>query len=317
MKKTHQISHSLIATILLLLFWPALSLTQDQSGSPSTNLRASLAPDPAPFGSLAVLTLDYDLPEQGRLLEGLEIDGLQGLTVVERQMEPGRITINLLVDQVGSLKTEPLALAYVDKDGNTQTLTSDLVSISVVSALGQRPEEAELRPIQGIIPTKAPWLRYAPWVAGLLFVLLAGAGILWWLKKGRFQTLSAEVMDPPHIRARKAIEELERQAIFEKGEIKGFYFRFSEILKRYLEGLRGYPAAEFTTEEIALRIDNEEDRRLLGLLRHADLVKFADTVPTPARKEEEVKAALSYIQETSMVLESDLSADSSTQKGGP
>jgi hypothetical protein len=232
-------------------------------------------------------------------------------------VEPGRITIKLLVDQVGSLKTEPLALAYVDKAGNTQALTADSVSIAVVSALGQRPEEAKLRPIQGIIPTKAPWLRYAPWVAGLLFVLLAGAGILWWLKKGRFQTHSAEVMDPPHIRARKAIEELERQAIFEKGEIKGFYFRFSEILKRYLEGLRGYPAAEFTTEEIALRIDNEEDRRLLGLLRRADLVKFADTVPTPARKEEEVKAALSYIQETSMVLESDLSADSSTQRGGP
>ena len=312
MKNVHKIPYSLTAAILLFLLWSALSLAQDEPGG----LTASLAPDPATFGSLAVLTLDYDLPEGGLLQEDFKIDGLQGLTVIERHVEPGRMAIKLLVDQVDALKTEPLALPYVDRDGNKQALTADPVSITVASTLGERPEKAELRPIQGIIPTKAPWLRYLPWATGLLVVLLAGTGVVWWFKRGRFQTLSAEVMDPPHVRAKKEIEKLERQALFEKGEIKGFYFRFSEIIKRYLEGLRGYPAAEFTTEEIALRIDNEEDRRLLGLLRHADLVKFADTVPTPARKEEEVKAALDYIRETSMVLESGLSAEGA-QRGGP
>jgi hypothetical protein len=60
---------------------------------------------------------------------------------------------------------------------------------------------------------------------------------------------------------------------------------------------------ELTTEEIARCIDREQDRDLLALLRQADLVKFADRVPAPARKEEEVKKALSYIQETSPVRE--------------
>jgi len=45
------------------------------------------------------------------------------------------------------------------------------------------------------------------------------------------------------------------------------------------------------------------------LLRHADLVKFADTIPTPAKKEEEVKEALSYIQETSPLMETGHSTD--------
>jgi len=316
MKNIHQVPYSLIAAIPLLFLWSAVSLAQDEPWPLKTGLRASLTPDPAPFGSLAVLTLNYGLPEEGHLPEDLEIDGLQGFTMMEREMQPGRITVKLLVDQVDSLETEPLALAYVDKEGNKQALTAEPVSIGVVSTLGERPEEAQLRPIQGIIPTKAPWLRYVPWAAGLLVVLLAGTGAVWWFKRGRFETLSAEVMDPPHVRAKKEIEELEKQALFEKGQIKGFYFRFSEILKRYLEGLRGYPAAEFTTEEIALRIDNEQDRQLLGVLRHADLVKFADTVPTPARKEKEIKAALSYIQETGMVLEGGLSADG-THRGTP
>ena len=62
---------------------------------------------------------------------------------------------------------------------------------------------------------------------------------------------------------------------------------------------------ELTTEEIARCIDREQDRGLLALLRQADLVKFADRVPASARKEEEVKTALSYIQETSPVQEAD------------
>jgi hypothetical protein len=39
------------------------------------------------------------------------------------------------------------------------------------------------------------------------------------------------------------------------------------------------------------------------LLRQADVVKFADSIPTRARKEEEVKTALSYIEETGSVLD--------------
>jgi hypothetical protein len=69
-------------------------------------------------------------------------------------------------------------------------------------------------------------------------------------------------------------------------------------LRRYLESIRHFPAAEYTTEEISRQIRLEVDRMLLPLLRQADLVKFADTVPTPARKEEDVRSALSYIDKT-------------------
>jgi len=83
--------------------------------------------------------------------------------------------------------------------------------------------------------------------------------------------------------------------------VKEFYFRFTEILKHYLESIRGFPAAEFTTEEIARSIADEQDRVLIPLLREADLVKFADSIPTQAGKEEDVQVALAYIRETSSV----------------
>ena len=105
------------------------------------------------------------------------------------------------------------------------------------------------------------------------------------------------------------MEALEAQGLFEKGHVKAYYFRFSEILRQYLEALRGFPAAEFTTEEIAAMIREEQDKILLPLLQQADLVKFADVVPTAMRKGRAIQRARSYIRETSPGSETSQSQD--------
>ena len=292
--------HILVFIMLFILVWPVVLWSQDNNTTSDIGLSASLGQESARLGSMVELTLGYRLPEGGRLPEQLEIRGLEDLTIVKHEIESDQIRVKLLVDKLGLSESGPISLAYVDKQGQRQYLKTDPVSIEVSSNLGEKPAEAQLRPIQGIIPTKALWLKYLPWGVGLLGALLTVAGLLWWRKRRQIQDLSAEIYDPPHIRAGKEIEQLETQGLFEKGHIKGFYFRFSEILRRYLGALRGFPGSEFTTEEIALCINNEPDRKLLSLLKQADLVKFADTIPTPARKEEEVKTALSHIQETTV-----------------
>ena len=145
---------------------------------------------------------------------------------------------------------------------------------------------------------RPPWLRYVPWGLGLLALVVAAAGLYWWLKKRRRQREAAKTHEAPHLRATREIERLEAQKVFEKGKVKEFYYRLSEILRRYLEAIRGFPAAEYTVEEIARYVQEEPDRQLLVLLRQADLVKFADAHPTAARKDEELKAALAYVGAT-------------------
>jgi hypothetical protein len=130
-------------------------------------------------------------------------------------------------------------------------------------------------------------------------VVLIGLGLFWWRKRRQAPHAVDAYTAPPDVRARKALRELEAKRYFEKGLEKKYYYAFSEILRRYLESIRNFPAAEFTTEEIAKHIGAAQDRQLIPLLQQADLVKFADTVPTQARKEEDVKAALAYIRETS------------------
>jgi hypothetical protein len=237
--------------------------------------------------------------------------------VVKKTLEPGRISIRFIVDKLDRLKTNSLSLTYLDREENTQTVTADPVSLEVLSNLGDKPEEAQLRPIQDIIATRALWLKYLPWGAGIAGILVLLATVYWWYRNKRTQSLLPEIMDPPHLRAKKELESLILQNLFEKGEVKRFYFRFSEILRRYLGTLRGFPAVELTTEEIALTIDDEKDRTLIPLLRGADLVKFADTVPTSAKKDDQVQQAFAYIRETTPSQENDPSVAMAKQIGRP
>ena len=261
-------------------------------------LSVCIDPEIAYIGDIVEISLKYQLPEGANLDEEPEISGIEGLSILKTETAPGSIKINILVDQLEVFKSGKITLYYLDKDGQKRTIESGPVSFSILSNLGEKPAEAELKPIQGIIPTKSILARYLPWAGGLLLAVIPAMVLYWWIKKRKSNIENGIKVDPPYIRAINEIEILEKQGLFEKGEIKPFYFRFSEIIKHYVESIRHFPAAEFTTEEISCYLTSETDRRLLLLLRQADLVKFADTIPTSARKEEDVTAALAYINET-------------------
>ena len=132
----------------------------------------------------------------------------------------------------------------------------------------------------------------------MLLLGAAVAGFYIWKKKKRVKAEELANARPAHVIAKEEIEKLKAMNLIDKGEYKEFYFRFSEILRKYIESLRGFPAVDMTTEEIGRRLKDETDRKLMPVLRDADLVKFADAVPTKARNENDVTAALEYIKAT-------------------
>ncbi len=291
--------------IIMFIFAPWTIWAVDTPKTESGELSASLDQASVPVGGVVWLTLDFRLPEGGRLPEKPSVKGLDGLTVLKQVINPGQIRIQLLVDQVGPWQSAPIGLDYLDSEGRTQVLAADPVALQVESNLGAKPEEAQLRPIRDIIAVHSLWRSYLFWAAVLVAVVLAGIGLFRWYRKRRTPAIAAAAEEPAHVRARRAIEQLESQGYFEKGLVKKHYFVFSEILRRYLEAIRSFPAAEYTTEEIAQHIRTEQDRQLLPLLQRADLVKFADAVPTAARKEEDIQSALAYIRETGPAPESE------------
>lgn len=290
----------LAAAALLAVLAPASPAAEEaRSSAVGGALTATLEPAQVPVGGRSLLTLDFLLPEGGRLTDPPEIGGLEGLTVIRREEKPGSILLDLLADRLDRWETEKITLAYVDEAGEKHILETGGAALDVLSNLGEGPEGAELRPLRDILPTQPVWLKFLPWAAGLLGLLLAVGIVAWWFRRRRARRSDAGEADPPHVVARREIDRLEARGVFEGGAVKEFYFSLSEIMRRYLEAVRAFPAAEYTTEEIARHMRLEEDLKLLGLLREADLVKFADDLPTAARKGEGVRRALAYIGATS------------------
>jgi len=283
--------------VLILLHWAAGSV--DATNVETGTLTASLDQTSVPVGGVVWLTLDYRLPEGGRLPQTPEIKGLDDLSIIKQIIKPGQIRIQLLVDHLGPWQSAPISLSYLDATDQTRLLTAQPVSLEAVSNLSEKADEARLRPIRDIVPVRSIWQNYLLWPAAFIALVLIGLGLFWWNKRRQTPAGSAQYTEPPDIRARRELRGLATQRYFETGLVKTYYFIFSEILRRYLESIRNFPAAEFTTEEIARCISAEQDRKLVFLLQQADLVKFADNVPTQTRKEEDLKAALAYIRQTS------------------
>ena len=290
--------------LFILIFAPCILLAVDTPNFESGILSASLEKDSVPVGGVVWLTLDYRLPEGGRLPEAVEVSGLDGISILRQIVEPQQVRIQLIVDRTETWQSDPIQLEYLDSNGEVQYLAAKPLSIRVVSNITEKADAAYLRPIRDIDPVKSIWQSLLMWLAVSTALVLIGAGLFWWYKKRQTPVTRAKYAEPPHMRACRELRGLEAQQYFEKGLVKQHYFIFSEILRHYLESIRHFPAAEFTTEEIARWVTAEPDRKLVPLLQQADLVKFADTVPTRDRKEADLNAALAYIRETTPQIES-------------
>jgi hypothetical protein len=293
--------------VLLLIGAVFLCRTVDGAGpeAPEAGMTARFIPDAAPVGGMVDLCLVYRLPKGARLPDQPVVKGLDGLSMEGVENQAGEIRIRILVDRLGELKTGPLSLAYRGEDGKDGFLHADPAAMTVQSNLGERPEEAQIKPICGIIPTQTGLKGVFLWVVGGMGLLVAGILFVLWYRRRGAKERHPVVHVPPHIQAERALKELAAQEVFEKGQIKAFYFRFSEILRRYLESLRGFPAAEYTTQEIAVAVQAPEDREIVSLLRDADLVKFADLQPTGARKCDQLDQALAYVRRTGSLFDAD------------
>ena len=159
--------------LLAGLLSPTVLWSQNNTEDTRPALTVSIDPASVKVGDTVVVHLNYTLPEGARLPDKPEVKGIEGLTILKKSIEPGRISITLLVDRLGSWKSQPIVLVYLDKEGKEAVLNADPVSLTVLSNLGDKPEEAQLQPIQDIIPTKAGWLKFLPWSAVLIFILLA------------------------------------------------------------------------------------------------------------------------------------------------
>jgi hypothetical protein len=135
-------------------------------------------------------------------------------------------------------------------------------------------------------PLKQQWVaprRYWPWIVAAA-VLVAVAALLWWWLRRRarraVEAPSTPVLPADHV-ALTELARIERMDLVSKGEFKKYYTLVTDVLRRYLSARFEVEAMDRTTEELLGELEDRGRRvdRLDGLLREADLVKFAKYAP--------------------------------------
>jgi len=126
-------------------------------------------------------------------------------------------------------------------------------------------------------------------IAALAILLISLAA--WFLGK-RYKTkrikpkLHYDPRIPADVFARAELEKLEKEKLWQSGFVKQYYIRLTDILRLYLQRQLDFQALEMTTDEILDSIQkgsiaHNNIALLEFILRVADLVKFAKSIPLP------------------------------------
>jgi len=249
------------------------------------------------------------LPEAGSRITGLPVvdAGEEGPKMVDNRSVQKK-WYKLQPDMAGSYIIPAFSVTYAGAAGAQQELKSAQLFIEVKSVLNDQKQGAS-KTIRDIKPPQdIPWSPGKPLIYGLLIaVLLIAAGAILFYYAGKKKSRPPASPKPAHIRAFEELEQLTREQLIEKGIVREYYFRLSDIFRRYIERRFHIPAVERTTEEImpdivrlpscgsAVKAETRE------ILRYADLVKFARFCPDRKTPDNDYQRVVRVIEETKEV----------------
>jgi hypothetical protein len=158
-------------------------------------------------------------------------------------------------------------------------------------------------------PYRAPLTlgEVLPWVLILIVVAAAawyGYKLFRKLKRPVDQPEAEVIPDPAHVVAFRALEKLKEEQLWQKGEIKQYYTRLSEIVREYLENRYGISSLELTTVETLDKLrktgfrEDDTFRMLRTVLTGSDLVKFAKYFPEAQENELHYNYAWDFVSYT-------------------
>ena len=166
-----------------------------------------------------------------------------------------------------------------------------------------------IRGIKGPIEAPYTFAELLPWILLILGLALGTGLVLYFLnqrKKNRpVFAPRAKVKLPPHEIALQALEELKNEKLWQKGLIKEYYTRLTDILREYIEVRFNIRAIELTTWEILQSFKNstisKSDKEMLSeILELADLVKFAKALPVPSENDKSMTDSVVFVNNTTI-----------------
>lgn len=239
------------------------------------------------------------------------IEILSGPVIDSSLLQDGKLRISeeyLITSFDSGLYHIPPVYAELKNDSGLKRFYSDYAQLEVMR-VKTAPADSTAKFFDIIKPYGAP-ITFGDILPWLLLTLLGGALI--WLAIRYFPRLRRNekvvetiiASEPAHIIAFRELEKLKEDQLWQKGEVKIYYTRLTEILRQYLENRFSVYSLELTTSEtleILLKSGFKKDesfRILKDVLTGADLVKFAKHTPDPTENVSGFQKAWNFIELT-------------------
>lgn len=140
----------------------------------------------------------------------------------------------------------------------------------------------DIRPLKDVVGISARF-PVIP-VAILILTALAIMALIYFKKNKKAEEIKPLPLKPPEEIARAALNSLKAMRLIERGLIKEYYIRLSDIIRSYIETRYGIFSMDRTTWELfqemkSKRIERQHVDRINNFLEDCDMVKFAKYIP--------------------------------------
>ena len=198
----------------------------------------------------------------------------------------------------------PVVIEYRSaEDTLYKRISSDSLTVYIHTVAVSKAEE--------IKDVKSPILIPFDWIWLLLWIILAVIAVIigkylykrYKLKKSEEPIKKRGVKIPAHVAAIKALNNLEKEQLWQRGFVKEYHSRITEIIRTYFEDRFNLAAMELTTTESMLQLSNIKEAvnisdLTFNFLTNADLVKFAKFQPIESVNNEMMTQANDIVQST-------------------
>jgi len=266
-----------VSSIILLLILVVNIYPFEQTLSPNENITV---------GDKVVLNVKA---------EGLNIDSLDKSKLKElnfgdfelldiQSAQDGTVNFILSVYKVGKVELLSVEIPYIYNDEKKFVKTKAL-PIEIKSVLNPQQPPVDIQDIKGIIKFNHGFLWYIPFILILIILILISYFIYKYIKKKNRKPTQEEIIQsiPPKEYALKQLDELTALNLIEKGHIKEYYDKLSDIIRFYVSRTYSVDGMEKTTTELYSMLKNkitpEQNRELKNYLINCDFVKFAKFIP--------------------------------------
>ena len=238
----------------------------------------------------------------------------EGEVIQRAGTERGRVSLRkryrLIAFEVGEFRLDSLGVLY-GAEGVTDTAFVDAPATLLVQTIPADTTQTTIYGIKGPMDTPVMLEEFGGYALYGLFGLAVLASLIYMftrLKRREQEERVVLPVEPAHIVAIRALEELHNRKLWQNDRFKEYYTALSDILREYLDGRYGLSAMEMTTDEImvaigGLSLNERQCGEVSDVLRECDLVKFAKYIPDADSPEALYYKTYYFVEESKEVAE--------------